>query len=313
MKKLIPGMLAVVLLLIFSACQTTNPVTTENPETDAVMTEALETTERVDAGNVETTASVSEDPADPEPSEVETAGATVSEPSTPSETTKPTESASTTPHTHSYTKSVTAPTCTNKGYTTYKCSCGDSYKDDYIDAVGHDYQTSKVAATCTAGGYTQYKCSRCGNSQQENKTSALGHNYTVTTVAATTSAEGYDLHTCSRCGDEYKDNYTEKLKVVYDINAAMAAGNSYAQSLGFTIDYSLDLSNSGFYPGEWIGGDEISNRGGQTYLNQLAIGAVQYTYNRLVYLYGPLNGELCRCYIEYDSTNDNYTIRALYG
>lgn len=39
---------------------------------------------------------------------------------------------------HDYQKEVTAPTCTEMGYTTYTCSrCGDTYKGDYTDAAGH--------------------------------------------------------------------------------------------------------------------------------------------------------------------------------
>jgi len=41
-----------------------------------------------------------------------------------------------TTHTHEYSKVVTAPTSTEKGYTTYTCACGDSYIDDYINPVG---------------------------------------------------------------------------------------------------------------------------------------------------------------------------------
>ena len=52
------------------------------------------------------------------------------------------------PHEHSYTAVVTAPTCTEQGYTTYTCECGDSYVADYVDALGHEY----------ADGV----CTRCG-------------------------------------------------------------------------------------------------------------------------------------------------------
>ena len=39
---------------------------------------------------------------------------------------------------HKYEAEVTAPTCTDKGYTTHTCSvCGDSYVDTYVDAIGH--------------------------------------------------------------------------------------------------------------------------------------------------------------------------------
>ena len=40
------------------------------------------------------------------------------------------------PHTHSYDPVITPPTATKDGFTTYTCSCGDSYVDDYVPAVG---------------------------------------------------------------------------------------------------------------------------------------------------------------------------------
>ena len=51
-------------------------------------------------------------------------------------------------HTHSYKDVVTAPTCTEKGYTTHTCACGDSYRDSYVGALGHDY----VGGVCTRCG-----------------------------------------------------------------------------------------------------------------------------------------------------------------
>ena len=43
-------------------------------------------------------------------------------------------------HVHSYTSEVTPPTCTEGGYTTYICACGETYAADHMDALGHDYQ-----------------------------------------------------------------------------------------------------------------------------------------------------------------------------
>ena len=52
------------------------------------------------------------------------------------------------PHTHSYKATVTAPTCTEQGYTTYTCDCGDSYVADLLDAIGHSYKNG----ICTGCG-----------------------------------------------------------------------------------------------------------------------------------------------------------------
>ena len=51
--------------------------------------------------------------------------------------------------THSYTPAVTAPTCTEKGYTTYTCVCGDVYVSNYVNALGHKYENG-VCVRCGA-------------------------------------------------------------------------------------------------------------------------------------------------------------------
>lgn len=43
----------------------------------------------------------------------------------------------TAPHTHAYTQTVTEPTCTEDGFTTYTCECGDTYQADQVAATGH--------------------------------------------------------------------------------------------------------------------------------------------------------------------------------
>ena len=79
-----------------------------------------------------------------------------------------------TPHSHSYSAAGTvSASCDKKGYTTYKCSCGSSYKDNYTAALGHSYSSKVVDPTTESKGYTQYTCSRCGNSYKDNYTDKL--------------------------------------------------------------------------------------------------------------------------------------------
>ena len=76
-------------------------------------------------------------------------------------------------HVHSFTSRVVPPTCTEKGYTEYTCSCGYSYKDDWAEPLGHDYVDTVVAATTEHGGYTEHVCSRCGYTYRDNETPKL--------------------------------------------------------------------------------------------------------------------------------------------
>ena len=75
-----------------------------------------------------------------------------------------------TAHEHSYTAVVTAPTCTEKGYTTHTCSCGDSYVDTYTDALGHAWDSGKVTKqpTATETGVRTYTCTRCHETKTES-------------------------------------------------------------------------------------------------------------------------------------------------
>ena len=72
-------------------------------------------------------------------------------------------------HTHSYTAIVTPPTCTEKGYTTYTCECGDTYRNDETLAVGHNYGRWVVvqAASETRTGLRERSCVVCGDVQSE--------------------------------------------------------------------------------------------------------------------------------------------------
>ena len=82
-------------------------------------------------------------------------------------------------HQHNFVPTVTDPTCTEQGYTTYNCACGeDSYEADYVDALGHNWDDGVVTdPTCTEDGYTTYTCGRCKTTEtrEEDTVDALGH------------------------------------------------------------------------------------------------------------------------------------------
>ena len=80
-----------------------------------------------------------------------------------------------TAHEHSYEAVVTEPTCTEGGYTTYTCECGDSYVADETEALGHSYEgVITVEPSCTEAGVMTYTCANCGDSYTE-ELAADGH------------------------------------------------------------------------------------------------------------------------------------------
>ncbi len=133
-------------------------------------------------------------------------------------------------HVHSYTQTITQPTCTERGYTTYTCACGDSYISDYTEPKGHDYQyTTTVEPTCTADGYMRYTCADC-SAKKDQVLHATGHefgddnvcdkcgftipqshvhSFKAVVTAPTCTGMGYTTYTCS-CGYTYKDSYIDQ-------------------------------------------------------------------------------------------------------
>ena len=121
-------------------------------------------------------------------------------------------------HEHRYTYVVTDPTCTEKGYTTHTCRCGDSYVDTYVDALGHTAGETTVEnnvdPTCTvAGSYENVVyCTVCEVelSRTTVPVDALGHDYDEAVTAPTCEAKGYTTYTCA-CGDTKIDTYVDAL------------------------------------------------------------------------------------------------------
>ena len=123
---------------------------------------------------------------------------------------------------HSYDAVVTAPTCTEGGYTTYTCSvCQDSYTADFTDPNGHawgewEVTTPAVAATCVAAGTTAIERRDCANCDEYEtrggeEIPATGvHSYSVAAVVDPTCTEGgYTEYVCIYCKDSYNADFTD--------------------------------------------------------------------------------------------------------
>ena len=100
---------------------------------------------------------------------------------------------------HDYKNAVTPPTCSEKGYTTHTCHCGDSYVDSYVSAPGHSTVVDKaVMPTCYSTGLTEGShCSRCDEVLVVQQTvELLDHSYVLKEVAGVSGVYAYF---CERC------------------------------------------------------------------------------------------------------------------
>ncbi len=154
---------------------------------------------------------------------------------------------------HNYTEIIIAPTCDTQGYTLYTCSCGDEYKDNYVDAIGHNYSDWEILneATEKETGLKMRKCLVC-NKQETEIIPMVSHihNYTESTIAPTCDTQGYTLHTCA-CGDNYKDNYLSAMGHTYnDEGKIILLENDKKAVTRYTCDkcsYFKDEVYSGYY------------------------------------------------------------------
>ena len=148
MKKALSLILVLVMLLGMMPMQVFATEGTQETEAVEVVTEPTEAPEEETTAPAEET-EPSDEEEEPEPSDEEeeeepSDEEEEEEPSEPSES----EEESEVIHEHDYEAVVTDPTCTNQGYTTYTCACGDSYESDYVDALGHTYKNG----ICTGCG-----------------------------------------------------------------------------------------------------------------------------------------------------------------
>ena len=115
--------------------------------------------------------------------------------------------------THFHTTTVTAPTCTEKGFTTYICEkCGSGYVSDFVEKIEHNYSWKEIIkATCTNDGVYIGECVACEKIAVKYE-DATGHNYnSEVTTQATHTSTGVMTFTCA-CGD----TYTEEIDKIAD-------------------------------------------------------------------------------------------------
>ena len=120
---------------------------------------------------------------------------------------------------HEYESETILPTCTENGYTLYECIwCGDGYRDDETEALGHSYGEWETVASagCESAGEEVRTCVRCDD-VETRETEPLGHDYEAEIVEPACTENGYTLYSCGLCGHTYKDNATEPLGHDYEV------------------------------------------------------------------------------------------------
>ena len=148
---------------------------------------------------------------------------------------------------HDYRETVTAPTCTEQGYTAYVCTlCGNRYTGSFVPATGHSYGPWYVLseAACETDGQECRDCGVCGH-RETAVIGAPGHSYEAVVTEPTCTEMGYTTLVCTVCG------YTEPKEVLVDItdrfvwtqNTAIQAttGKRVADGNWISSDY-VDIS-----------------------------------------------------------------------
>ncbi len=121
-------------------------------------------------------------------------------------------------HVHNFVGTVTLPTCTEKGYTTYTCECGeDTYVDNYVDALGHTDENSDYICDIEECG--EYALPEDGEALTIAQVLAIGALTTTTQKYYVTGiiTEVYN----TTYGNMYiKDESTETVLTVYGLYTA---------------------------------------------------------------------------------------------
>ena len=80
-------------------------------------------------------------------------------------------------------------------------------------ALGHDYKSEVTAPTCTEMGYTTNTCARCGDSNKSNYTEPAGHKPGdwIIDKEPTTDSEGSKHKECTVCGEKLETQPIEKI------------------------------------------------------------------------------------------------------
>ena len=143
---------------------------------------------------------------------------------------------------HKHTAQVTEPTCTDDGYTTYTCACGDKYTVVVENsALGHEYDSVVTAPTCTENGYTTHTCSVCGDVVVDSHVDKTGHSLNNVYVVEDNTL--YTIDVCTVEGCDHTENKQE-----FEQEVAPVATESDLRTVlenGFNAKLTADVELTG--------------------------------------------------------------------
>ena len=105
------------------------------------------------------------------------------------------------------------------------------YYTTHLDCEHQSYTQTVTAPTCTERGYTTNICTNCGYSWETVPTNPTGHTYTPEVTEPTQTEQGFTTYTCELCGATYITDYTDPLGVNYTVTYSMPNNTQYTQTI----------------------------------------------------------------------------------
>lgn len=107
-------------------------------------------------------------------------------------------------HKHEYNLTTVEATCKENGLNTYRCVCGEYYKEEIMTS-GHNWAkdyTVDIRVFCTIDGSKSIHCTNCDAKKDIVVIPAPGHDYSEwkTINNSTCTSKGYEERQCFECG-----------------------------------------------------------------------------------------------------------------
>jgi len=172
-------------------------------------------------------------------------------------------------HTHNFVKGdLIEASCTEKGYTIYKCDCGETEQRDEVSALGHSYGAWVVTkeATTSEKGTKEKTCTRCTDKVTEEiplKEQAHVHTYSSWEVVTSPTLENSGLLTknCTSLDDSItkvlpalnETDYTIDETTLVLSTCTQTGSKEYVYTIdGQTFKFKVSTEALGHSYGAWV-------------------------------------------------------------